>query len=139
MSDIDQETYEAIIAPPPFAELAGIRVLSGTPDLVINEMPVTEALANRNGVLHGGALMTLADNGAGTAAALIAGPERTNVTIESKTNFTRPVQMGDVVTGRCETRHKGRTIVVFHITMTRQDGKTVAITTQTHMLMDWKK
>ena len=101
-------------------------------------MPVTEEMANRNGVLHGGALMTLADTAGGTAAFMNSGPEMSNATVESKTNFIRPVKVGDIAKARSTPIHVGGTTQVFQVTLTRGDGKIVGITTQTHLLLSWK-
>lgn len=120
-----------------YSDLTGIEVVSVAPDCVICQMEVTEALTNRNGALHGGALMTLADNAAASVAFINIAPEKSNTTIESKTNFMRGVRLGDTVTARGEPLHIGRTLIVLQVTMTRGDGKTVAVTTQTHMILDW--
>lgn len=120
-----------------FAKLAGIRIVSVALERVICEMPVTEALTNRNGVLHGGAMMTLADNAAGSVAFINISAEKSNSTIESKTNFIRAVKVGDIVTATCVPIHRGGTTLVLQITMTRSDGKTAAVTTQTHLVLDW--
>ena len=45
---------------PAFARLLGFRLVSSEPDEVLAELSVTEDLSNRNGVMHGGAIMTLA-------------------------------------------------------------------------------
>src|SRR4051812_12918934 len=45
----------------PFADLLGIRFLNATKDEVRAEMIVKDELCTRPAVLHGGALMTLAD------------------------------------------------------------------------------
>lgn len=122
-----------------FARVAGIILLSATPEEVVCLLPVTADLANRNGMLHGGAMMTLADNAAGTAAFVVIKPEKTNTTIESKTNFLRGVAVGDTVRAVCVPLHLGRKTMVFQITMSRGDGKVAAISTQTHMVLDWDK
>ena len=44
---------------PPFADLMGMKITHVSPERVTAELPVTEDLTNRNGVLHGGALMAL--------------------------------------------------------------------------------
>lgn len=121
-----------------FAALLGIEVVSVTPDEVVCRMKVTPQMANRNGVLHGGALMSLADSAAGSAVFINSLPEMTNTTVEAKTNFIRAVKVGDIVTARCTTLHIGRTMVVLQVTMTREDGKIVGATTQTHLLMTWQ-
>ena len=122
-----------------FAALAGIEMVSVTPAEVVCTMHVTEGLTNRNKMLHGGALMTLADNAAGSNAFVAIPPEKTNTTIESKTNFIRGVPVGDTVRAVCVPLHMGRTTMVFQITMTRSDGKIAAVSTQTHMVLDWSK
>ena len=121
----------------PFSNLVGIEAVSVAPDEVVVRMPVTEALANRNGVLHGGAIMTLADNAAGSAAFINVPAERSNTTVEAKTNFLRGVPVGDVLTARCVPLHRGRTMLVLQVTMTRRDGKVAAVTTQTHLVLDF--
>ena len=120
-----------------YSELTGITLVSVTPDEVICRMEVTDSLANRNGALHGGAVMTLADNAAGTCAFINIPAELSNTTIESKTNFLRGVRIGDVVMAYCVPLHRGRTTVVLQTTMTRGDGKVIAITTQTHLILNW--
>lgn len=120
-----------------FAKLAGIALVEATPDRVICSMAVTKRLTNRNGALHGGAVMTLADNVAGTIAFVNIPADRSNTTIEAKTNFLRGVNVGDTVTATGVALHRGHTTMVFQITMTRGDGKTVAVATQTHLILDW--
>lgn len=122
-----------------FARVAGIILVSATADEVVCLLPVTADVTNRNGMLHGGAVMTLADNAAGTAAFAAIPPEKTNTTIESKTNFLRGVAVGDTLRAVCVPLHRGRKTMVFQITMTRGDGKVAAITTQTHMVLDWDR
>ena len=121
----------------PFSNLVGIEVVSVAPEEVVVRMPVTEALANRNGVLHGGAIMTLADNAAGSAAFINIPAPRSNTTVEAKTNFMRGVRVGDVLTARCVPLHRGRTVLVMQVTMTRADGKVAAVATQTHLVLDF--
>lgn len=120
-----------------FAGLLGIEIVKVTPEEVICRMRVTEAMANRNGVLHGGAVMTLADNAAGSTAFINSDTDQTNVTVEAKTNFMRAVKVGDTLTASCVPLQTGRRIQVLQVTVTRGDGKVVAVTTQTHLLLEW--
>lgn len=127
--------------PPPsnFSALLGIEFVTCTPEEVICQMVVTTSMANRNGVLHGGALMTLADTAAGTTAFINSPVEVTNTTVEAKTNFVRPVTVGDMVIARCVPIHVGRTTVVLQVMLTRGDGKVVGATSQTHLFLGWKE
>ena len=122
---------------PPFSKLLGIRILAATKDEVVAEMPVTPGVGNRNGVLHGGAVMGFADNIGGTAAMMNLPEGVTTTTIESKTNFLRAVKIGDTLRGTAIPLHRGGTTQVWQTTMTRGDGKVVAIVTQTQLTLKW--
>jgi uncharacterized protein (TIGR00369 family) len=104
-------------------------------DRVTAEMPVTEALSNRNGVLHGGALMALADNLGGTAAVANLPEGASTATIESKTNFFAGIPVGDVAKAECTPLHRGRSTTVWQTRVTRGDGKLAALVTQTQIVM----
>ncbi|WP_207101550.1 PaaI family thioesterase [Paracoccus shandongensis] len=123
---------------PEFAIHIGARLVSATPSRVEFEMPVTQALANRNGVLHGGAIMGLADNAGGTGTFLNLPEGKSTTTLESKTNFLRPIRLGDVARAVSLPLHLGRTTQIWQTTITRGDGKVAAIVTQTQMVIDWK-
>lgn len=135
-----QKTRDLAEMPPQsaFSRLLGIEVPICTSEEVVCKMLVTEEMGNRNGVLHGGALMTLADSAAGSAAFINSPVELSNTTVEAKTNFISPVRVGDTVTARCVPVHIGRATLVLLVTMTRGDGKVVGITSQTHMFLNWK-
>ena len=87
---------------------------------------------------QGGAIMALADNLGGTATMINLPPGKTTTTIESKTNFLRPIRIGDTATARAVPLHKGRTTMVWQTTITRPDGKPAAVVTQTQLTIDWK-
>lgn len=120
---------------PAFARLLGLRIVSATPDRVEAELEVTEALGNRNGVLHGGAIMGLADNLGGTATFLNLREGEGTVTVESKTGFFRPVPLGTTVRAVTEPLHKGRKTMVWQTRILREDGKLAAMVTQTQMVL----
>src|SRR5664279_4587642 len=105
MNDKPNTTRNFMMKPedqPPFASFMGMRILEATPDRVVAELTVTENLTNRNGVLHGGALMAFADNLGGTAAtANLPASGGSTATIESKTNFFAGIPQGDVAKAEC--------------------------------------
>ena len=132
----DQDRIAAIAqAQPPFAVTLGLRITHATPDRVEADLPVTEALANRNNTLHGGAFMALADNLGGTATFLNLKEGEGTSTIESKTNFFRPVAIGDTARAVTVPLHKGRSTMVWQTTITTGEGKLAAIVTQTQMIL----
>lgn len=122
---------------PEFAIHIGARLVSAARDRVEFAMPVTDALANRNGVLHGGAIMGLADNAGGTGTFLNLPEGKSTTTLESKTNFLRPIRLGNTARAVSLPLHVGRTTQIWQTTITRGDGKVAAIVTQTQMVIDW--
>jgi 1,4-dihydroxy-2-naphthoyl-CoA hydrolase len=120
---------------PPFANLLGARLTHVSRDCVEAELVVTAELGNRNGVLHGGAIMGFADNMGGTATFLNLPPGARTTTIESKTNFFAAIPVGDTARAKCTPLHRGRTTMVWQTRITRGDGKLAALVTQTQMVI----
>ncbi|MBA4490722.1 PaaI family thioesterase [Paracoccus sp. S1E-3] len=123
---------------PEFSRLLGIRLIEATPERVVMALPVTEALSNRNGVMHGGAILGLTDNAGGTASSINLQPGQNTVTLESKVNFLRPIRIGDTARATVTPVHLGGTTQVWDIAVTRGDGKLAAKVTQTQMTIAWK-
>jgi uncharacterized protein (TIGR00369 family) len=120
---------------PPFADFMGMKITHVSPERVTAELLVTEQLSNRNGILHGGAVMALADNLGGTAAVANLPPGAITTTIESKTNFFAGIPVGDTALAECTPLHRGRTTTVWQTRVTRGDGKLAALVTQTQLVM----
>ena len=120
---------------PGFARLLGVELSVTELDRIIGSLTVREELTNGGGMIHGGALMAFADTlGAiGTMVNLPDGADTT--TIESKTNFIAAGPTGTVLTGEATPIHKGRTTMIWQTRITREDGKLVAIVTQTQLVM----
>lgn len=121
--------------PLPFAALMGLEIVEQGPDKVRGRLRVRADLCTRPAVLHGGAVMALADTlGAiATLANLPAGCGTT--TVESKTNFIVAVPEGDIATAECTPVHRGRTTMVWQTRITRGDGRLAAIVTQTQLVL----
>src|SRR5262250_279190 len=116
---------------PPFAELIGMKVTHLSRERVTAELAVREELGNRFGILHGGAIMALADNLGGTATVANLPDGATTATIESKTNFFAGIAVGDTARAECTPLHRGSTTMVWQTRVTRGDGKLAALVTQT--------
>jgi len=128
MNEPDLKSLSDLI---PFAAAIGMELLEATPELVVSRLQWTPERCTTGGVMHGGALMALADNGGGVCAFLNL-PEGAvgTATIESKTNFMRAVREG-AVTASSRPLHVGRTMVVVETELLRDDGKLAAKVTQT--------
>jgi len=124
-------TPEQIRDTMPFAALIGAELTEVSPELVRSRLEWAPERCTAGGLLHGGALMALADGNGGVLAFLNL-PEGAigTATIESKTNFMRGVTEG-AVTASTRPLHKGRTTIVIETEIVRDDGKLVAKVTQT--------
>jgi 1,4-dihydroxy-2-naphthoyl-CoA hydrolase len=115
--------------PLPFAKLLGLELVTVTPERVEAVLRVREELCTRPAVLHGGALMALADTLG--AMATVANLAEGTTTIESKTNFFAAIPVGDTARAECTPLHRGRTTMVWQTRVTRSDGRLAALVIQT--------
>ncbi len=121
--------------PLPFARLIGLELTSVTPDKVEATLKVREDVCTRPAVMHGGAVMALADT-LGAIATVANLPEGAGTTtIESKTNFFGAIPMGQTARAECTALHRGRTTMVWQTKVMREDGKVAAIVTQTQLVL----
>lgn len=120
---------------PEVARTLGLTFTDVSRDRIAAELPARAELANRKNILSGGVLMALADILGGTAASANLPPGAGTTTIESKTNFFAPVELGDTVFAECTPLHRGRSTMVWQTRITRGDGRLVAMVTQTQLVM----
>lgn len=117
----------------PLVQTLGIELIEADPGRVQARMPWAPAVCTAGGVLHGGAIMALADTCGGICAYLNL-PEGAvgTATIESKTNFLRAVRAG-AVTAITRPLHHGRTTLVLETELRRADDRLAAKVTQTQV------
>lgn len=122
--------------PMPLAAHLGLRFVSATKDEVVAELDVTEALCTTGSIMHGGTAMALADS-VGAAATFLNLPEgaQGTTTIESKTNFLAACPAGQTVRATATPVHRGRRTQMWQTRIERADGRLVAITSQTQMVL----
>jgi uncharacterized protein (TIGR00369 family) len=86
------------------------------------------------GIMHGGAMMTLADT-VGAVCAFFNLPEgATTATIESKTNFLRGLR-GGTLHAEARPLHVGRSVIVVQTELTDDDGAHIAHVVQTQAVI----
>lgn len=119
----------------PMAKTLGIRTVSASKDEVVLALDYRPELCQPAGLLHGGAIMTLADTAGGSLAYanLPEGAEGTS-TIESKTNFLSAVSSG-TVTARARVLKAGRSVIVVEMELTDDSRRLVAKVTQTQIVL----
>jgi 1,4-dihydroxy-2-naphthoyl-CoA hydrolase len=119
----------------PLAATLGLEMVSAAAEEVRARLPFQESLCTAGGILHGGALMSLAD-ASGAYCAFLNLPEGAagTATIESKTNFFRAVRDGHV-DAVSRPLHRGRTTIVVETDLHDAGGKHVARVTQTQAVL----
>ncbi len=118
----------------PFAKLMGVKMILATKDRLEAELLVTPDHCTIPATLHGGAIMAFADNLGGCGAFLNMPEGCTTSTIESKTNFLRPVPVGQTAKAVTTPINLGRTLQVWKTEIFREDGKLAAVVTQTQII-----
>jgi 1,4-dihydroxy-2-naphthoyl-CoA hydrolase len=120
----------------PFAELKGVIFTEADKDRVVARMLVRPDLCTLNHSVHGGAVMALADS-VGAAATVINLPKdaKGTTTIESKTNFIGGAREGTILIATATPVHRGRRTQVWQTRLETEEGKLVAIVTQTQMVL----
>lgn len=120
----------------PFAELKGVTFTEASRDKVVARMPVRPDLCTLGHILHGGAIMALADS-VGAAATVVNLPDdaKGTTTIESKTNFVGSAREGSTLIATATPVHRGRRTQVWQTRLETEEGKLVAVVTQTQMVL----
>jgi 1,4-dihydroxy-2-naphthoyl-CoA hydrolase len=120
----------------PFAELKGVVFVEAEPDRVLAKMTVRPDLCTLGHIAHGGAIMAFADS-VGAAATVVNLPAHAKgtTTLESKTNFIGGAKEGTTVVAVATPIHRGRRTQVWQTRIETEDGKLVALVTQTQMVL----
>src|SRR4051812_45929952 len=119
----------------PFAAALSVELVEAGPGRGRPPMAWAEERCTVGGLLHGGALIALADSGGGLCAALnLPAGSTGTATLGSATNLLRGVR-GGIVTAVTTPLHIGRTTIVVETTVSDDDGRPVIKTTQTQAVL----
>jgi 1,4-dihydroxy-2-naphthoyl-CoA hydrolase len=129
-----------LIASMPFAAGLGIRLETAGADETVAVLPWSDAHTTAGGLLHGGALMTLADTAGAVCAFLGLPAGARTATTQSGTHLLRAVSgssgsSGSEVRATARPVHSGRTQIVVQTDVTDDRGRLVARTTQTQAVL----
>ena len=110
----------------PFDKLIGLSFTHAAEDQLEAEIPVTEALLQPYGLVHGGVYTTIVETLASAAAAIVAIPRgQATVGLENTTSFLRGTRTG-TLRARVTPVHKGARTQVWSVDIRDDDGRTVA-------------
>ena len=119
----------------PFTALLGATALRAEPHEVALRLDWDESRCTTAGLLHGGALMALADAAGGWCAFLNLPDGATGTaTVTSATNFLRPVTSGHVE-AVARVLHGGRSTIIVDTEVRDAAGKLAARVTQTQAVL----
>ncbi|HEY1826612.1 MAG TPA: PaaI family thioesterase [Acidimicrobiales bacterium] len=119
----------------PYTGTLGMEFTKSSAEEVVARLAWSPSLCTSGDMLHGGAIMSLADSTGGLCAFNNLPPDATGTsTIESKTNFLRAVR-GGYVEATSRPLHAGCTVIVVETDVRDADGKLVARVTQTQAVL----
>ncbi|HEV7207927.1 MAG TPA: PaaI family thioesterase [Mycobacteriales bacterium] len=123
-----------LLAMMPFAVASGVTLRSAEPTEVVGALGWDPQRCTAGGVLHGGALMTLADSVGAVCAFLNLPAGAGTTTLTSSTSLLRAVRAGLVV-ARARPLSAGRTVIVVQTDLRDETERLVAQTTQTQAVL----
>jgi uncharacterized protein (TIGR00369 family) len=121
---------------PPLSRMFGLRVEMVEEGAVTLCMPASRWLVSGLGTIYGGVLATLAEY-ASSAAVLSVNPAATAFApMDLKVNFLRPALPGDgELSATAKIVHKGRTIAIVNCDVRNPDGKLVAMSNESVLIL----
>jgi 1,4-dihydroxy-2-naphthoyl-CoA hydrolase len=133
----DADSLQRLMAPL-FPGLMGLQLEEVSAERVVASLRVRPDLCTTGGILHGGAVMALADT-LGAVGTFVNLPQgKLTTTVDSSTKFIAAAAVDSVVRGECEALHRGRTTMVWQTRILRADGRLCAVVTQTQLVIDAK-
>ena len=116
-------------------DLLSVETVHAGPERVVMRLPVDWRVHQPYGILHGGVSALLAESAASYGALLAAGPGRSVAGIELNASHLRAVRDGHLTAEATPVR-VGRTVQVWHIALTDDDGRAVCVARCTVAVLD---
>lgn len=129
MTDTDpqklaEECAEAMLARDQASQDLGMKIISVAPGKAVLAMTVTEQMIQGHGSCHGGYIFTLADSAFAFACNTY---DKATVASGCSIDYMHGAKLGDKLTAAAEEQSRGGRTGVYDITVTNQDGGTVAL------------
>ncbi|GAA3938148.1 PaaI family thioesterase [Actinomadura viridis] len=119
----------------PFARELGVEIDAAGPGEVTGRLAWAPERCTAGGVMHGGALMALADSLGAACAFLNLPPGASTTTVESKTNFFRGLREG-AARGVARPLHTGHRFIVVQTDLYDGRDRRLAQVTQTQAVLN---
>ena len=119
-------------------ETLEIEFIDAGEDFLVAKMPVNPRIHQPMGLLHGGASVALAESVGSAASMLFLNPEESEIRgIEISANHLRTKKEG-IVFGTAKIIHKGRSLHLWEIKITDEEGKLISLCKLTNMVLQIK-
>lgn len=119
----------------PFTDKLGIWIEEIGPGYAKAVKTVEQSDLNPAGVAHGGVYFSMADTASGAAS---ASHGYYAVTVSADYHYFRSGKPGDVITAEARETKGGKSLCVYDVQVTDQDGKSAGTGTFTYYLLDRK-
>ncbi len=122
--ELARQCADAMWAGDKVSQNLGMNIEHVAPGAAVLTMTVRDDMVNGHDICHGGMVFSLADS----AFAFSCNTEN-NVTVSShcSIDFIRPAFKGDTLTAKSSVSYQGRKSGIYHIEVTNQNGKQVAL------------
>jgi 1,4-dihydroxy-2-naphthoyl-CoA hydrolase len=127
-------TPAELLARMPFAVAVGVELDAAAPEEVRGRLRWAPDRCTAGGLLHGGALLTLADTVGAVCAFLNLPAGASTATVASSTSLVRGVR-GGAAHAVARPRHVGRSFILVGVEVTDDDGRLVAEVSQTQAVL----
>lgn len=107
-----------------FSQWLGIQRLETMPGRCVLRMTIRKEMLNGFGIAHGGITYSLADSALAFAS---NSHGRMSVSVETSISHTESLKEGDVITATAEEMSLSNKVGVYHVSVTNQDNKVVAL------------
>ena len=119
-------------------ETLEIEFIDAGEDFLVAKMPVNPRIHQPMGLLHGGATVALAESVGSAASMLFVNLEESEIRgIEISANHLRSKKEG-IIFGTAKIIHKGRTLHLWEIKITDEEGKLISLCKLTNMVLQIK-
>jgi len=107
-----------------FSQLMQIKVVEIKAGYCQLQLEILPFMVNGFLIAHGGITYSLSDSALAFASNAYG---KQCVSIETSISHTRPAKIGDLLTATCTELNRGRTIGIYQVIVSNQEGKKVAI------------
>lgn len=131
LSPADEQRLRETFSTIPFVGLLGLELRSLARGSAVLELPVREEFMRHQGILHGGATVSLVDTAAAFALLTVLPPGEPSVTVDITVHFLRPARSGQL-TARARVIRAGRRLATLSVDVVDTEGIVVATALTTY-------